>query len=562
MASVLFRKFVAYLRLAALLPLAAACGTPFAPAEVAPLERGSAAREPLPDDSELAAARLAAGCFARTGHDCALQRLEELRAIDRERIAQDLPPTNLLDDALDVLNAGDGEQAYLAYAQEMLDSDQADPALRLKLERYVETQPLAIARRRLREDRTAVFGGLFNRLSGPAARIATWQPLAAIESGRAALLALLVAGSGPEVSTRQRQALRAYREFIERSPGAPEAEQIRERAEGFQARLDRQRVREASEVAERALEARRPDAALIHIGRAARVSPEDPEIAELRARAERELKQRETHVERSLFAMPTPDRFSATAGREVEERAEQALASQVLTAPLAELPNVTAAWAIANGDPAEARDELEFVGALGRLAGGDEDGFFEVMRQQAARDPNTTNMGRHARALADRDPYRAYREANRIGRNLVLRSLFLGPIADSRLPEVAPALEPFAVLVQVPSYLVAVATTPLRVFSIPTNQAKFAGPTLNTGEQYLQEFPNGTHAEEVHARLESIYASRSQWSQALVHQRASRSPDPKRIASYRQKIAERTLEAARSPRRVDVRVALYRSLIE
>jgi hypothetical protein len=544
----------------ALLSLASGCGAAFAPAEIAPLERGTAPREPLPDEAERAVARLAASCFAGP---CAMQRLDELRAIDAAREAQDMPPTNLVDDALDLMNAGKGEQAYLSYAQDMLEDDQADATLRLKLERYVETQPLAIARRRLREDRTAVLGGLFNQLSGPAARMATGQPIAAIESGRAALLALLVTSSSPEVSTRQRQALRAYREFVERSPESPEADRVRRDAASFQERLDRQRVREAREVAVKALGARRPDAALIHLGRAARLNPEDSEIDDLRARAERELAQRNANLERSLRAVPPEDDFSATAGREVEARAEKALASRVLIAPIAELPSITAEWSSASGDPIAARDELEFIGALGRLAGGDEDGFFEVMREQSARDPSQTNMGRHARVLADRDPYRLFREARGVRARQTFASVLFGSVSGgTRISDVPPALRPVAVLVQVPSYAIALVTSPLRIFQIPATRARFAGPILNAGEEYLREFPQGAHAEEVHSTLESIYASRSQWSQALVHQRARRDPDLARSAEYREKIAERTLEAARSPRRIDVRVALYRQVIE
>jgi hypothetical protein len=546
----------------ALLAALGACSTAFAPAEVAPLERGSAAREPLPDEAELAAARIAAACMAQSGRACASPWLEELREIDARRAQDGLPPTHLLDDVTDLVSSGSGPEAYLSHARRMLDDGQPDAALRRKLERYVETRPLEVARKRLREDRTVRFGGLFNRLSGPLGSIATGQPLAAIESGRAAILALLVASSSPEVSTRQRQALRAYREFIERNPRAPEAAEVRADAERLQTRLDSQRVREARDVALKALAARRPDAALIHLERAGRVQADDPETAALRARAESEQAARDLNVERSLRSVPPEDRFSATAGREIEERAEKALASRVLLAPLADLPSVTAEWSSQNGDPAGTRDELEFIGALGRLAGGDEDGFFEVMRAQSARDPNASNMGRHARTLADRDPYRIYRAARSESSRRTAVSVLLGPLAESRMPSVPRALLPVAWLVQLPAYPVAIATAPLRVLQIPSTRSKFSGPVLNAGEEYLQQFPKGTHAEEVHARLEAAYAARSQWSQALVHHRARRAPDPERIASYREKVAERTLEAARSPRRIDVRVALYRSLIE
>ena len=61
--------------------------------------------------------------------------------------------------------------------------------------------------------------------------------------------------------------------------------------------------------------------------------------------------------------------------------------------------------------------------------------------------------------------------------------------------------------------------------------------------------------------LEKLYAIRGQWSQALEHLQARADPDPKKIADYREKIAERTLAAARMQRRLDVRAAIYRSIL-
>ena len=77
----------------------------------------------------------------------------------------------------------------------------------------------------------------------------------------------------------------------------------------------------------------------------------------------------------------------------------------------------------------------------------------------------------------------------------------------------------------------------------------------------MARHPDGAHADEVHAELESGYALRGQWAAALEHAEARREPDAKDIADYRAKVAEGLLAAAEKQQRVDVRLAYYATVL-
>lgn len=532
--------------------------------------RGAAAKEPLPDEVERAAERLIVLSLADLPDFVIDRWLEALRDVERARVASGETPTGLLDDATHMVMAGRGETLYREFAERALagsvpDAEQPDPALARRLDQYLRRDPLSVARRRVREDRTLRYGDLFNRLAAPAARAASGNPLGAIETGRAALLSLLVMGTAPEVSTQERQALRAYREFLKARPDAPEAPEIAQTVASYQRALTRMRVDEARRAAERAMATGRPDAALLHLGRAARLDPNAEDIAAFAETATARQREREADLSRALAAEPGPT-FSyraAAAGRvDAMDRPETSLEAQILAAPLARIPEILVSWR----DAAAAQglgDELEFLAAAGRLATGDEDGYFEALRDQASRNVANTNMGRHAVPLVTLDnPYARYRAEQKRASRERWRQVMLGRLADpGRLERVPSALRPLAWVLEVPTAVVSVVTTPLRVLNAQQVYLRLAGGVVDAGEDYIQRFPSGVHAEDVHRELEQLYAARSQWSQALTHHAAQPEPSDKTIARYREKIAERTLAAARqSGRRADVRIALYRSV--
>ena len=132
-----------------------------APSELDPLIQERPPRPVLADDAELSAAKLAALSLA---DDTVSARAE----FERLRSG---PYTGLADNAEDLLNAALGELAYVQLSEQMLRRNDLDPALRLRLERYLDEQPLESADDSLADNRRDNAGTLFNRAVDPLSRL-------------------------------------------------------------------------------------------------------------------------------------------------------------------------------------------------------------------------------------------------------------------------------------------------------------------------------------------------------------------------------------------------------
>jgi hypothetical protein len=208
-------------------------------------------------------------------------------------------------------------------------------------------------------------------------------------------------------------------------------------------------------------------------------------------------------------------------------------------------------------------DEIAYIEALVRKEAGDERGFFEDLERLSKQDLRRSSMARHARTtLLDpaQNPYRALEAARRADRRNRAMWLLLGSRANG--PPKRDLPRPIEWALGIPGMVISVVTSPLRVIRYPSVRPRFGGPVLHTGEKYVARFPYGVHADEVHAELEGLYATRRQWSRALEHHRKRNDAKAETVARYRDRIAERTLLAARSTRHRDVRISIYRSVIE
>ncbi len=292
--------------LVSLVPVAlvlASCAGPreLSPAERKPMAHATPPRQPLPDDVERTAGRMAALVLADRP-DSAAELLTLIKEHDAELETRGEPPSGLTDNSIDRLNTMDGSRSYLQHAHEMLERDDIDPELRRRLERYIDSQPLRLAERRLREDRVTKFGSVINRITAPVSQFLIGGQVPTVETGRAAIASLLLMHSFPEATIKERQALRAYQEFVERYPDAPEREEVTQKIARYERELRHQLYVEALEAAERAEKARVPEAALMHLDRADRLIPDEPEAQELRARAETARAQRDQQILESLGA--------------------------------------------------------------------------------------------------------------------------------------------------------------------------------------------------------------------------------------------------------------------
>jgi hypothetical protein len=514
-------------------------------------------RAPLPDDAERAAGRLAA--FALAGRpDSAAAMLEALTDDDEARRQRGEPPTGLADNGRELLAAAGGPAAYSAQAERMLEQAELDPALRRRLQAYLDSQPLRVAERRMRESRRARVGAVVNRVTAPFSRFLFGGTLNPIESGRAALASLLVVHSLPDLTVQERQALRAYQEFLDRNPDAREAPEVVARVDQVQARWTAHMEGEALAVARRALDAGQPEIALWHLDRAERLDPDSAETPELRARARAELEERESNLVRSLEA-------TALVGAPLDRRGRDAfaeLAAAAISGPLEEVAARAHEWELRHRN-GPLGDEGMFLEAFSPLARGDEDAFFDELREVAKLGVKRSNMARHAlHAVADpgQNPWAYYQATRRLERRQLAAWLALG--SRMRGPVRRELPRPIELLLDLPGIAVEIATFPLRLVRIGQMRSRLAGPRVHAGETYLARFPHGVHAQEIHAELEKRYAARGDLSQALAHHRALADVDPARVARYRGDIAARTLEAAGQQRRPDVRAAIYNSIVE
>lgn len=544
--------------LALALTCATACAGPRAPglAELDPLTEAQEAPPPLPDEIEQATGKLAALVLAGQ-EDHAAEALGLLRQAERDRQAEGAAPSGLSDNAQELFLALGGDAAYRDEGRKLSADDSADPRLRRRIEHYQASEPLAVAEARLREDRRRKLGSIVNRLSAPASRLAMGDSLGAIESGRAAISALLVMHSIPHATVKERQALRAYEDFLERNPDAPEAPWVRAQVEKYRRELSAQLYVEATEIAEKSLSAGRPDAALMHIARARRIDPEGVRAWELETEA-RAARARRNAAIRSSLSANTMDP-TATTATDLEYQKRVLVAA--LTEPIPRVAELATQWEQAGSSPSFA-DEIDFLQALGYLDRGEELAFFEAMDEVATQSDSVTNMARHARWIAldpDQNLYASFQAAQSEDRAALNSWLVFGTLADGPPERGLPRAVEW--VLAIPAYAARIVSLPGRLIQYPQASRRLGGAVIYTGERYVSRRPDGEHAEEIHRELEDIYRDRGQWSQALAHHLERESRDPEIEADYREKIAERTLAAAGVQRRRDVRLSIYRSLV-
>lgn len=544
--------------LAAAIALAACSAPGRRPAELDPLDhRSLRASAALPDDTEVAAGRLAAVVLADRP-DTAGEILQAMREAEGARVTTGHQPSGLVDNGRDLIAALEGRRSYATHAEAMLEGEELDPVLRRRLEAYLESQPLRVAEKRIAENDRLRVASVFNRLSAPLSRLATGAVLNPIEAGRATLAATLVMRSLPEVTTQERQALRAYQDFLDREPDAPETEEIVTRVEEYQERWLGQLHAEAIELAQKSLDEGQPEVALLHLDRAERLRPGEAETDRLHDEALVLIESREAAIGRTV-------RARALVGVPLEPHAMDelaALAAAVLIAPPEHVVTRAQDWQ-ARHRLEPLADEVRFLEAYRPYAHGYEDAYFEEM--EAIADPESgppTNMSRHARRILidpEQNPYASYEHAKSVARGRTLRWLFLGRRAHGPLQR--GLWRPLEWILDLPGFATTILTLPVRAFQYPSVRQRNMGPVLHRGEQYLARFPRGERAEEVRENLEALYAYRGQWALALTAHKGRKKVSPRTMARYRNEIAERRLEAAREQRRMDTRVALYRSIV-
>jgi hypothetical protein len=527
-----------------------------ASAEWRPLESARAAREPLPDEAERIAARLAAAVLVGRYADAQAEGAALARE-DAERETRGELPSGLQDNAAELLAACGGSESFPERADALLARDDLDPALRRRLELARDRAPLAVADARIAEERRFKLGALFNRIVEPLSTLAISGALNPIAASRSALAALLTAHQFQISSPREREALHNWEEWLARHPDSPETPEIAARADALRADLAHERAGRDLRGARTAAERGSWDVVEILAGRAQRQVPDDAETNQLLARAQRELGEREARARRSLEVQSLAPESLAP-----EQRAAFAgLARRAISAPLAEVAPAARAFAVREVPP-EIAPELRLLASYEPLARRDDDAIATALQRVPDPWDAPDTASRQAGALLA-DPSRSawlhYQAAETADDRARAAWVAVGRFANGA--QRRDLWRPLEYLIDLPALAMAVGTFPLRIFQYPSARSYFGAGVLVAGERYVARYPDGAHAEEVHRELESLYALRGQSSAALRHAEARREPDRKQIAEYRAQAASQLLAAADKQPRVDVRLGYLAAVV-
>jgi len=511
---------------------------------------GRPAREPLPDDAERIASRVAAAALAgRT--DEAIARKAALEREDEARVARGEKRSGLADNAAEIVASCDGSDAFPAAATTLLGRGDLDPALHRRLEWTVANEPLERADSSISEDRKWKAGSIVNRVVEPLSKVLISGITNPIEAIRSTIATLLTAHSFPGASVRERRALRTWDEWLARHPDDPRAPEIAERAQIYRAKLVDERYEHALTGAETAFEGREFSRARILAARALQSRPDSEPAAGLLENANAALEARDARVRGSLaMSELAPASLDASA-----LSAYLALAREALVARAETVANRAGAWRT-DGAPQEIGGELAFLQSFGPLARGDEDGFFAGLRSVSTFAPPGDTIVSQAFAIysdPEQNPYSVYLEATSADRRAKLAWLALGPHANGPRHRDLPL--PIEYVLDVPAFAISLVTFPVRLIQYPSARARFGGGVLLTGERYTDRHPHGQHAREIDRDLASRYATRGQFVAALHHEQALPDADPATIAQYRDQIAEQMLLSADHEKRIDMKLA-------
>jgi hypothetical protein len=521
-------------------------------AELRPVVEGRPAREPLPDDSERLAARVAAAALAgRT--DNAVARSMALEREDEARLERGEPSSGLSDNAAEIVASCDGSDAFPAHARQLLaQRPDMDPALQRRLELAIASDPLERADADIAEDRKWKAGSIVNRVVEPISKLVLTGVTNPIENVRSTVATLLTAHQFPGASVRERRAIGAWDDWLARHPDDPRAPEVTARAEYYREKLRDERYQRALAGAEDATEKHEFERARILAGRALASRPDGARATALFEGANSELEARDASVRASLaMQTATPPELDANQRAQYVELARETLVER------AEVVASSAAGLRAAGAPPAIGGELVFISSFGPLARDDEDGFFAALADVPRVAPPGDTVARQAVAILrdpEQNPYAYYDASISADRRAQLGWLALGHHAAGPKPRDLP--RPIEYLLDAPGFVISLATFPIRLLQYPSMAPKFGDGVLLAGERYTDRRRHGQHAQEVDRDLASRYASRSQPGAALRHEEALPDPDSAAVARYREQIAEQMLAAVERERRVDMKLAL------
>ena len=537
------KRGLAFAALAA--SICAGCATT-PPPPVDPLEPLPRLPASLPDDADLAARDAARALLVGDGDglDDQVARLESLDAASRERGE---PASGLLPYALDARNALiEDRREWRAAQRDLLERDDVDAALRSRLEAEVADDPLELASARVRDARVRRWGGYANAVSQSVGTGVSNPTMLPLRIAQALIRVGLRAHLEDELTEPERQALDHWKRFADEHPDAEEAADVIGRIEAAQVRwLETQRD-QSMRRARSALEAGDPHLATAFTERALRYLPDDEDAREFLI----EAKSRRARADAAQAVSLRSAGVGSSAGG--TER-------QLLTAlwlPDADLSAAAEAVLAAEPDGPLA-DEASYVKAMVAAEADAEDASWKMLERLASNDDASSNMARHARALAtslDQNPYGAFEAARGRAAGDRYRWLLFGPLAGGARDRDLP--RPVEWLVEIPALTGIVWGLPERILQFPFMVSQRRSPGV-LARRYLERHPDGAHAADVRGWLLAYEQKRGNHVGAYqLAESAAELVDDAERDELREAAASQALEVAQGERRRDVRIRL------
>ena len=498
---------------------------------------------PLPDEADRAARDAAVALWRNDGAKLA-RMAESLEQIEATRAAERLAPIGLAAYARDaetaLLPAGPERRAA---QKRVLERKDLSPELASRLEQDVADDPLALASKRLREDRILRWGGAANEVSeGLGGSIAT-PLLLPVRVTQSLVRAALHLHDEEALTTRERQALRHWKDFVETNPDAPEAVALVDKIEAAELRWREMQVEHSVKQGEAALAAGEPILAAFLAERALRYGREDSAALALSAQATREGRAWNENRARTLTV--------ASAVAPLDDASIRL--ARALLDPRADLPAAAEALLASGAASEHARQAAELALALAAREAGREVEGWQRLEAVAKREGA---IGRHANAMLldfDANPYRAFRFARTEKTKESARQLLLGPLASGARDHDLPRAVEW--LVELPTLTSVVLGLPSRLFAFPYGRSeKRAAAAL--ARRYLERVPEGAHAAEVRTWLREYEEARDNAVAAFALAAGANDLDASDLAKLRERAAKQVVKASERERTRAGRVRL------
>jgi len=481
----------------------------------------------------------------------AQHRLAHLEALDASRRDQGLAPSGLIPFALDAQNATlPNARDRRVATRALLQRRDIPKAMRTRLDEEVKDDPLLLAGARIHDERVRRFGRAANALMEPVGRSITSTALAPYRLA-SSLLGLAVAEHQEDpLTTRERQALAQWKQYVEQNPDDPRSLALLDRIRRAQSAWYETQRNHALKHASDAFSSRSWLLATVFAKRALEYAPEDAKALRILHQAQERGNDWARRRARSLRASKAPETVAPI---------QRGLAVALLAGDAAAVEREAHALLAREPDDRLA-EEAAFCLALAAQERGQDAAAWGRMKKLAGEDEGGQNMARHASSAfysPQQHPYRAFKLARR-----GVLAKRLGWLAFGRFqkgPREMGLPRPLEWLLDAPSIVGVAASLPNRLLRMPFLKVDWDAPAVSA-RHYLELRPDGAHSQELRHWLLGYERGRGNAIGALKLAEGEAGESEGEIAKLREAAAQQSLKGTLREKKSALRLHLLRQV--